>query len=66
MPTKLILRAWIEAIIHHALTRLPLGEQKLFILEQLERLEHDFGVRISLDDEFVVEIDYLTSSCTCS
>jgi hypothetical protein len=53
---RLLLRAWIEAIIHHALVRLPDEEQRLFILEQFALIEHDFKVSITLDEDFVVEI----------
>lgn len=56
---RLLLRAWIEAIIHHALVRVPESGQRAFILDQLALLERDFKVKITIDDDFIVEISYL-------
>lgn len=58
---RLLLRAWIEAIIHHALVRLAPDAQRPFILSQLELLERDFGVTITLDEDYVVEINYMNT-----
>jgi hypothetical protein len=57
--TRLILRAWIEAIIYHAVTRLPLHKQRSFMLEQIGSLERDFGVHIHVTEDLLIEIDYL-------
>jgi hypothetical protein len=56
---KLLLRAWIEAILYHALERVSESDRQHFIHSEMRALEEDFDVKIEVGDDLVVEIDYL-------
>lgn len=46
---RLMLRAWIDAVLHHALVRVPAEERLEFVSTQLDQLQHDFGVQLIFD-----------------
>ncbi len=60
--TKVILQAWVQSILHHAMFHVPESERRMFITWQFRLLERDFKVRLTLEADWIIEIDYLTDA----
>ncbi len=54
---RLLLRAWIEAILHHAVEHIAEPGRRTFIDTEIAKLEEDFRVKIWVSEDLQVQVD---------